>query len=44
MKLELGKRKDGRLPGKIYVCIDDKEKSFVAGSFEAVVEQEDKKE
>jgi len=42
MKLELGKRKDGRLPGKICLCIDDKERSFVAGSFEAVVEQEDK--
>jgi len=43
MRLEFGKRKDDRLPGKIYLCIDDKEKSFVAGSFEAVVEQEDKK-
>jgi hypothetical protein len=35
MRLELGKRKNGRLPGKIYLCVDDKEKSFVAGSFEA---------
>jgi hypothetical protein len=35
MRLELGKRKNGRLPGKIYLCIDDKEKCFVAGSFEA---------
>jgi hypothetical protein len=43
MRLELGKRKDGRLPGKIYLCIDDQEKSFVAGSFEAEVEAEDKK-
>jgi RNA polymerase sigma factor (sigma-70 family) len=43
MKLEFGKRDHGRLPGKIYLCIDDKEKSFVAGSFHATVDQEDKK-
>jgi uncharacterized protein (TIGR03067 family) len=39
MRLDLGRRKDGRLPGKIYLCIDDEEKSFVAGSFEAEVEE-----
>ena len=41
MRLELARRKDGRLPGKVYLCIENKkkEKSFVAGSFEAEVEE-----
>ena len=43
MRLKFGKRKDGRLPGTIYLCIDDKEKSFVTGTFEAVVEQGNKR-
>ncbi len=39
MRLELGRRKNGRLPGKIYLCIENeqKERSFVAGSFVAEV-------
>jgi len=43
LRLKFGKRKDGRLPGTIYLCIDDKEKSFVTGTFEAVVEQGNKR-
>jgi len=39
LRLKFGTRKDGRLPGAIYLCIDDKEKNFVAGTFEAMVEQ-----
>ncbi len=41
MKLTFGRRHQGRLPGKVYLCIDDREKSFVAGSFDAEVEDED---
>jgi hypothetical protein len=39
MRLTFGKRKDGRLPKQIYLCIDDGRKTFVAGSFEAAVEE-----
>ncbi len=38
MKLEFGDEADGKLPGKIYLCLPDDSKSFVAGTFEAVVE------
>lgn len=34
MKLEFGEIKDKKLPGKIYLCLPDKDKSFVAGTFE----------
>ena len=40
--LELGKREQGRIPGKIYACFTDKEKSVVAGTF-MVEEVEEKK-
>lgn len=33
MKLEFGTVAEGRLPGKIYLCVPDAEKSFVAGNF-----------
>ena len=33
MKLEFGKAKDGKIPGKIYVCLPDEQKSYVAGTF-----------
>jgi hypothetical protein len=33
MKLEFGKAKEGKIPGKIYVCLPDEQKSFVAGTF-----------
>lgn len=39
MRLELGKRAGARLPGKIYLCVDDAEKTFVTGTFEAIVEE-----
>ena len=39
MRLEFGQLKNSCLSGKIYLCIDDQEKSYVAGSFEAEVEE-----
>jgi len=38
MKLEFGKKADGKLPGTIYLCLPDKHKSMVAGTFEAVLD------
>jgi hypothetical protein len=35
MKLEFGREKDGVAPGKIYLCMSDKKKSVLAGTFEA---------
>jgi hypothetical protein len=40
MRLKFGKREKDKLRGQIYLCIDDPEKSFVAGSFEAVIQEE----
>jgi len=37
MRLEFGVMENGKLSGKIYVCLSDKTKSFVGGSFEAEV-------
>jgi len=37
MRLNLGTIKNGKLPGKIYLCLPDEMKSVVAGSFTAVV-------
>ena len=37
MRLDLGNIVDGTLPGKVYLCLPDDMKSFVAGSFEAIV-------
>src|SRR3954447_3850824 len=37
MKLEFGERKGDVLPGKIYLCLPDKDKSYVAGTFDAAV-------
>ncbi|HEX4645748.1 MAG TPA: DUF4190 domain-containing protein [Verrucomicrobiae bacterium] len=34
MKLEFGQTAAGKLPFKIYLCLPDKEKSYVAGNFE----------
>ena len=36
MRLNFGTKKDGKLAGKIYLCLPDEARSFVAGSFEAV--------
>ena len=33
MRLEFGKAKDGKLPGQIYLCLPDADKSYVAGTF-----------
>jgi hypothetical protein len=38
LRLELGQDKDGRLPGKVYLCLPDAGKSYVAGTFSAEVE------
>ena len=35
LKLEFGKAKGGKLPGKIYLCLPDTDKSVAAGTFEA---------
>lgn len=35
MRLELGTPHDGKLPGRIYLCFPDEEKSYIAGRFEA---------
>jgi hypothetical protein len=35
LTLELGPRKDGKVPGKIYLSLPDEEKTFLAGTFEA---------
>jgi hypothetical protein len=37
LRLEFGALSGGKLPGKIYLCVPDQEKSFVAGTFEAEV-------
>src|SRR5262245_12951809 len=33
MRLEVGKEKDGSIPGKLYLCLTDERKSWIAGSF-----------
>jgi len=35
MTLELDQRKGGKLPGRIYLCLNDEPKSFLAGTFVA---------
>lgn len=35
LTLTLGQRKDGKVPGKIYLSLNDEEKTFLAGTFEA---------
>jgi hypothetical protein len=37
MRLELGRIRNGRLPGKIYLCIPDFKRSYVAGRFDAAI-------
>ena len=34
LKLEFGTERDGKIPTKIYLCLPDNAKSFVAGTFE----------
>jgi len=40
MQLEFGPAADGKLPGKIYLCLPDAEKSFIRGTFEASLKAE----
>jgi hypothetical protein len=40
MRLEFGQESDGKLPGRIYLCLPDEAKSYVAGTFTAEVEPE----
>ena len=40
MILEFGKKQAGKIPGRIYVALPDKQKSFVAGTFEVVLDDE----
>ena len=35
MKLAFGQADKGRMPGRIFICLPDDEKSFIAGTFEA---------
>ena len=37
MRLELGEYQDGKMPGRIYLCVLDRDKSFICGKFEARV-------
>jgi DNA-directed RNA polymerase subunit RPC12/RpoP len=37
MKLNFGKVVGGRIPGKIYICLPDEAKSYVAGTFQAEI-------
>ena len=37
MKLDFGKVVGGRIPGKIYICLPDEAKSYVAGTFQAEI-------
>jgi hypothetical protein len=43
LRMEFGQLSEGKLPGKIYVCVPDTEKSFVAGTFEVPIKQTKKK-
>jgi predicted RNA-binding Zn-ribbon protein involved in translation (DUF1610 family) len=35
LRLEFGRAAEGRLPGRLYLCLPDESRSFVAGTFEA---------
>jgi hypothetical protein len=40
MKLELGKESDGKVPGRIYLCLPDASQSHLAGTFTAQLEED----
>jgi hypothetical protein len=40
LKLELGKEDDGKVPGRIYLCLPDASRSYLAGTFTAQVEED----
>lgn len=37
MRLQFGPSRNGQVPGQIYLCLPDKEKSFLAGTFTAAI-------
>ncbi len=37
MRLEFGAKKEGKLSGKIYLCLPDDQKSIIAGHFSAII-------
>ncbi len=37
IKLKFGQVSNGKIPGQIYLCVPDMKRSFVAGTFEAVI-------
>ena len=37
LKLAFGQPAEGRMPGKIYLCLPDEEQSVVAGTFDATI-------
>lgn len=39
LKVTFGQAGNGRLPGKIYICLPDPDKSFAAGTFNAEIKQ-----
>ena len=39
MRLEFGELKGGKLPGRIYLCVLDREKSFIRGKFEVAIRE-----
>jgi hypothetical protein len=39
LKVEFGQASNGRMPGKIYLCLPDDSKSFVAGTFDAEIKK-----
>jgi len=40
LRLEFGEYKNGKLPGRIYLCVLDQKKSFICGTFVASVAQD----
>ncbi len=40
MRLEFDKMLNGKLPGRIYLCVPDEEKSFIRGTFEVPLRRE----
>lgn len=39
LKLTFGQPSNGHMPGKVYICLPDPEKSFAAGTFDAEIRQ-----
>jgi hypothetical protein len=37
MRLVFGRRQNGRLPGRLYLCLPDGQRSYVAGTFNAAI-------